>query len=81
MNSVLEAHYSVTSRWELPFDLNYVAEWHVKHDTLYVKFNTSDREFAAFEPDVRRVSSMNATFTPWLLSTGWNSGLGGSDPA
>ena len=52
MNSVLEAHYSVTSRWELPFDLNYVAEWHVKHDTLYVKFNTSDREFAEFEPDV-----------------------------
>lgn len=52
MNSALEAHYSMTSRWELPFGLTFVADWYVKRDTLYVKFNTSDREFAEFEPNV-----------------------------
>lgn len=51
MNTVLEAHYEVSSRWELPFDLAYVAEWYVKHDSLYVKFNASDRDFIEFSPD------------------------------
>lgn len=50
MSHYLTATYKPCSYWELEFNLNDVAEWYVKWDTLHVKFKDSDTEFTEFEP-------------------------------
>jgi len=50
MKFQLIADYSISSYWELDFDLNEVYDWHIKRDTLFVQFNEKDEKFVEFEP-------------------------------
>ena len=45
MKFQLIADYSISSYWELDFDLNEVYDWHIKRDTLFVQFNEKDEKF------------------------------------
>ena len=50
MKFQLTANYSISSKWELDFDLNKVYDWHIKWDTLFVQFNEKDETFVKFQP-------------------------------
>lgn len=50
MKFQLTADYSISSYWELDFDLNEVYDWHIKWDTLFVQFTEKDEEFVEFQP-------------------------------
>lgn len=49
--SELTVCYEAASNWSLNFDLNDVADWYVKWDTLFVKHNEDDEDYDEYEPD------------------------------
>lgn len=52
MGDRLTAKYTIRSHWFLDFDLNLVADWYVRWDTLHVKFNELDEQYVEIEPDM-----------------------------
>lgn len=46
----LTATYMTESVWELDFDLDLVAHWYVKNDTLRIKWNEGDRSYKKIDP-------------------------------
>lgn len=48
--SELTVCYEAASSWNLEFDLNDVADWYVKWDTLFVKHNEEDEDYHEYEP-------------------------------
>lgn len=52
MNYRLTAKYTIRSHWFLDLDLNLVADWYVRWDKLYVKFNAHDEDYVEIQPDM-----------------------------
>jgi len=68
MIGALFANYTLDSYWELDFDLDSVADWYVRWDTLHVKFNPGDTNYVKIQPTFSAEDDAEGLKTPIATS-------------